>query len=374
MRAVAVIPAERAVRVVDHPEPVEAGEGEVLVRTLEVGICGTDAELCAFHFGYPPRGDDHLVLGHEAVGEVVEAGPGVARLAAGDLVVPSVRRPCASPRCAACPAGYQDHCESGEFTERGIRGAHGFLTGRFVEHEDYLQRVPASLRRSAVLTEPLTIAEKSLRQFVAIRRRMPWLADADEAEVLRGVRVLVLGAGPVGLLGAMLLRSHGLAVTVYSREDPADERADIVRAIGGRYESANQLDVTGLEQRIGGVDMVYEAAGSARLSLDAAGALSPNGVFVVTGATGGSGQVDLAADAFLNRLVGGNRVIAGTVNAAAGDFAAAVADLEEFERLWPGVAPRLITHRHPLERFAERVMVRSGIKEVVELGAGFGHG
>ena len=173
MRAVAVVPAERTVRTVEHPEPPAPTAGEVLVRTLEVGICGTDAELCAFHFGHPPTGEPYLVLGHEALGVVEAVGAGVTELTPGDLVVPSVRRPCSAEDCVACRAGYPDHCTSGAFTERGIFGSHGFLTERFVEHAEHLHRLPSALRPLGVLTEPLTIAEKGIRQFVAVRRRLP---------------------------------------------------------------------------------------------------------------------------------------------------------------------------------------------------------
>lgn len=367
MRAAAIVPAERALRVIEHPEPGPPAAGEVFVRTLEVGICGTDAELCAFHFGHPPAGEPYLVLGHEALGVVEQVGAAVTTLALGDLVVPSVRRPCSVVDCAACRAGYADHCTSGEYTERGIFGAHGFMAAAFVERSEYLYRVPAGLRPVGVLTEPLTIAEKGIRQFVAVRRRLPWLAEEDEVEVMRGVRALVLGAGPVGLLAAMLLRSRGCSVTVYSREPSGDERASIVEAIGARYLSGGEVPVEGIGRALGEIDLVYEAAGSAALSLAMVGEMAPNGVFVLTGATGGTGRIDLGADAFLNRMVTRNLVIAGTVNAAREDFAAAIEDLGRFERLWPGVAERLITHRHPLERFAERVNDRTGIKEVVDL-------
>lgn len=364
----AVVPAERAVRTVDHPEPPPPEAGEVLVRTLEVGICGTDAELCAFHFGHPPSDEPYLVLGHEALGVVEAVGSGVTGVAPGELVVPSVRRPCSVEGCVACRAGYADHCTSGEYTERGIFGAHGFLTQRFVEHSDFLHRVPQSLRHVGVLTEPLTIAEKGVRQFLAARRRLPWLTDADDQAVMRGVRALVLGAGPVGLLAAMLLRSRGCTVAVYSREPAGSERASIVEAIGGRYVAGGEVPLEGVGEVVGGIDLVYEAAGSATLSLAMVREMGPNGVFVLTGATGGAGRTDLAADAFLNRMVVRNLVLAGTVNAAPQDFATAIADLERFERLWPGVARRLITHRHSLERFPERVSARTGIKEVVVMG------
>src|SRR5258708_11775979 len=129
MRAVAVFPAEKEVRILtDHPEPRLTADDQVKLRMLQVGVCGTDREICEFQYGQPPAGSPYLVLGHESLGEVVEVGARVSGLAAGDLVVPTVRRPCANVNCASCRSGRQDFCFSGEFTERGINQVHGFMT------------------------------------------------------------------------------------------------------------------------------------------------------------------------------------------------------------------------------------------------------
>lgn len=367
MKAVAAFHGRREVRVVDHPEPTLTTPGSVLVRTLEVGVCGTDGELCAFHFGYPPEGEEYLILGHEAVGEIEAVGDAVQGLAEGDLVVPSVRRPCSSPDCPACRTGSQDFCVTGGYTERGIFGAHGFLTERFVEDQRYLYRVPASLREVAVLTEPLTIAEKGLRQLLAVQRRLPWLTDVDDAAILQGRRAVVLGAGTVGVLGAMLLRRRGCAVCVYSREDPSAMRAELVRAVGATYLSAAEVSVEELAEAVGGIEIVYEAAGASRLSLAVVEAMAPNGVFILTGATGGGGRLELGADALLNRMVERNLVLAGTVNASLRDFESAIADLESFDASWPEATRRVVTGRHPMEEFASHARQRTGIKEVIDV-------
>jgi threonine dehydrogenase-like Zn-dependent dehydrogenase len=367
MRAVAAIPATRQVAVVEHPEPALTSPTSVLVRTLEVGVCGTDAELCAFHFGYPPAGDDYLVLGHEAAGIVERVGAEVTSLSPGDLVVPSVRRPCPREDCPACRSGNQDFCLTGEYTERGINGAHGFLVDRFVEEERFLYRLPAGLRGLAVLTEPLSIAEKGLRQYLAIQRRLPWLRTAEEGTILAGRRALVLGAGAVGMLGAMLLRHRGCEVWVYSREEAASARALLLEAIGVRYRSSSNLSIAQLAEEIGGIELVYEAAGAPELSLAVLEAMARTGVFIVTGATGGGGRLEIGADSLLNSMVVGNLVLAGTVNASHADFVNAVGDLEAFVGRWPDVVPRLITGRHTRERFHDRVFHRTGIKEIIDL-------
>ncbi len=162
MKAIAVFPQARALRLVDHEPPRLRAPSDVKVRILDVGVCGTDKEICAFAYGTPPDGSNYLVIGHEAIGVVEEVGRAVARVAPGDLVVPMVRRPCAHDDCLSCRTGRQDFCVSGDFEERGIKGQHGFMTELVVDDEKYMNPVPAHLRDAGVLVEPLTIAEKAL--------------------------------------------------------------------------------------------------------------------------------------------------------------------------------------------------------------------
>jgi threonine dehydrogenase-like Zn-dependent dehydrogenase len=220
VKALAVTPAQRRIDLVEHPDPAPSAADDVLLRVLRVGICGTDREICAFDYGTPPAGEQYLVLGHESLAEVVSAGPAAAGFAPGQLVVPMVRRPCADPACDACRAGRQDFCVTGGYTERGIKGAHGFMTERVVDAARWLVPVPAELRDVGVLVEPLTIAEKALLEVRRVMDRMPW-----RGEDLAGLHAVVLGGGPVGLLGAMALRVAGCRVTLVSRQPAADMRA-----------------------------------------------------------------------------------------------------------------------------------------------------
>src|SRR5215510_11851722 len=128
MKAIAVNPNRRTVQLIDHEEPRVSSPTQVKLRMLDIGVCGTDREICAFQYGTPPAGSDHLVIGHESLGEVVEAGSAVRRLKHGDLVVPMVRRPCSHAECVACRAGRQDFCYTGDFAERGIKSLPGFMT------------------------------------------------------------------------------------------------------------------------------------------------------------------------------------------------------------------------------------------------------
>jgi len=144
MKSLAIFPSRRDLRLVDQPAPRAVGPHDVALRMLEVGVCGTDREICAFLYGTPPAGCEHLVIGHESLGEVIEIGPEVTRVNPGDLVVPMVRRPCAVPSCAACGEDRQDFCFTGQFAERGITAAHGFLAEVVVDHEKYMNPVPSS--------------------------------------------------------------------------------------------------------------------------------------------------------------------------------------------------------------------------------------
>src|SRR5258706_8399915 len=272
MRPTAVPKAKRTVRLIDHPEPRRAAPDEVKIRILEVGVCGTDREICEFKFGEPPAGSEHLVLGHEALGEVIEVGPAVQGLKAGSLVVPMVRLPCADPACAACRAGRQDFCLTDTFPEHGIRRSHGFMAERVVEQEKYLVPVAPDLRDVAVLVEPLTILDKALKEVEKIQQRMPWSPGI-------GARALVVGAGPVGLLGAMAFLLRGCKTTVVARSPGDTANARLATAVGATYVSSREVPLRDL----GAFDVIYEAAGSPAAAFESLSVLAPNGVGVLTG-------------------------------------------------------------------------------------------
>ncbi len=175
MKAIAVFPQAQEVKLIEKEPPRLVEPDEVVLHLLDVGICGTDKEICSFEYGSPPSGENHLVIGHEALAEIVEVGSAVKGLREGDLVIPTVRRPCAHPECLACRSGHQDFCYTGDFTERGIKEAHGYMAEYVVDREQNLVPVPSHLGEIAVLTEPLTIAEKALAQvFWLMQHRPPW--------------------------------------------------------------------------------------------------------------------------------------------------------------------------------------------------------
>ncbi len=366
MRAVAVFPAEKAIRVVDHPEPRLERDTDVLLDVLEVGLCGTDREIAAFEYGTPPPGSPYLVIGHESLARVRETGRAVTRLGRGDLVVTMVRRPCADPACRACAVGRQDFCFTGGFTERGIRGRHGYMTERIVDDERFMHVVPGPLRDVGVLVEPLTIAEKALIQVFDVRARLPWTAAGTPPGATHGEKAVVLGAGPVGLLGAMALLVRGFETFVYSREPEGGSRSRWAESVGARYLSAARTPPEALASRVGNVDLVYEATGAASVAFRALAALGVNGVFVFTGVPGRRGPIALDADAIMRRLVLENQLVFGTVNAGPDAFAAAIADLGRFHARWPGPLRALVTGRHRPEAVAGLLTgPPTGIKNVV---------
>jgi threonine dehydrogenase-like Zn-dependent dehydrogenase len=372
MRAVAVHPKERYFGVIDHPAPSLGGPTDVRARVLEVGVCGTDREIARFEYGAPPTGFDHLVIGHESLAEVVEVGPEVDDLRAGDLVVTMVRRPCPHAGCRPCRRGRQDFCATGDYTERGIKGRHGFMTEQFVDDARFMVRIPGELRQVGVLTEPLTIAQKALEQLWVIQERLPWIDPAlPPRERGRGHRALVLGAGPVGLLGAMALLLAGFETTVYSLSPAPNPKAALAESIGARYIASAEDDLDALVTAAGQPDVVYEAAGVASLAMETTRVLGPNGVFVLTGVPGPEPALPFDSSALMRRMVLGNQLIVGTVNAGKSTYEQAVASLVAFNRRWPHELAALVTGRHPIERANDLLAGRSaGIKDVISLGNG----
>ena len=375
MKAVAVFPGSREVKVIEPGEPAISQPDEVMLRMLDVGICGTDKEICTFEYGTPPPGDDYLVIGHEALAEVVATGSAVERFQAGDLVVPSVRRPCPHPGCLACRSGHQDYCYTGDFRERGIKEAHGYMAEYVVDHERHMVLVPPGLRELAVLTEPLTIAEKALAQVSwMMQHRPPWLDPRTPGEERgQGLSALVLGIGPVGLLGAMAMATVGFKTYVYSRELPPNPRIDLVTAIGATYVSAQATTFADLAEQVGNIDLVYEAVGHSHFALEALRVLGINGIFVLTGVPGLQAFIEADPARLMRDMVLKNQVLLGTVNAGADAFGSALRQLDLFRRRWPEAVQTLIAGRYPPERAAELILGRpTGIKTVIAFDSSLG--
>ena len=369
MKAIAVTPGNKSVGIIDQPEPRISTPTGVKLRMLEAGVCGTDKEICAFEYGTPPSGMEQLVIGHESLGEVVGVGAHVTRVKVGDLVVPMVRRPCPHDYCVACRSSRQDFCFTGDFTERGIKEQHGFMAQFVVDDEKYMNPVPEDLREVAVLVEPLTIAEKGLNQVWQVQQRLPWSCPVTPGKAAAYChRAVVLGAGPVGLLGAMALVNNDFDTYVYSREPAPNSKSLLLESIGAHYLSSEDISPQMLPQHIGNIDLVYEATGASSLSFEMMKYLGTNGIFIFTGVPGRKGPIEVDTDLMMRNLVLKNQVVFGTVNAGRDAFENSIRDVGTFTRRWPNAVKSLITGRFPMEAHRDLLLGRSpGIKNVITL-------
>jgi threonine dehydrogenase-like Zn-dependent dehydrogenase len=363
MRAVAMFPTEKKVRVIDRPTPALSSDSadQVRLRMLDVGVCGTDHEIARFEYGTPPTGEPYLVMGHESLGEVVEVGSEVSGIKPGDLVVTTVRRSCGQPECRPCQHNRPDFCLTGAYTERGIKGRHGFMTDEVVDEAKHMHLVPRELADIAVMTEPLTIAEKALIELDSILVRMPWINPAKEEK--RGLNGVVLGGGPVGILAALALIVRGFDTWVYSLESANSPRAALIESFGAKYIEAKSLPIGNLGQRMKNVDLILEATGVASVAFAALPAIGKNGVLIFTGVPGRKSDVTIDAERVMRNLVLGNQLIYGTVNAGAPAFDHAIADLGKFNARWPKEVRALITGRFPPENIGD---VLSGGKDAIK--------
>jgi threonine dehydrogenase-like Zn-dependent dehydrogenase len=369
MKAVAVFPGNRQFKVIrDFPEPRIESSGQIKVRILDVGICGTDKDIVHFQYGTPPEGSPYLVIGHESLGEVVETGAEVSQVHKGDLIVLSVRRPCDHADCIACRSGRQDFCYTGDFTERGIKGRHGYMTELVVEDAQYAFPVPSGLRDVAVLVEPLTIAEKAVEQLWAVQQRLPWAHRLNPGMQAAkwNQRASVLGAGPVGLLGAMKLVVEGFETFIYSRVDESSARVDIANQIGAKFIDADQVDADGIVKIAGRIDLVYEAVGASNLAFQVMTCLAINGVFIFTGIPGRKQPMKVDTSLFMRNHVLKNQVIFGTVNASPDSFKSAITDMAKVHGRWPAALRRIITHRLSIDDAEQPLAGKvAGIKNVI---------
>ena len=367
MQAVGVIPSKKEVGILEHTNPEIRHDDVVRVRCLEVGICGTDREICTFVYGQPPEGAEYLILGHESLGEVTEVGSAVKHIQVGDLVVPSVRRPCEHEDCQPCQAGLQDFCATGDFVERGIKARHGYMTEEYSEHEQFLYVAPKHLRDVAVLVEPLTIAEKAMAQVWLAQQRLPWVKNNPPGTPRgRGLKAVVLGAGPIGILGAMKMIAEGFDTYVYSRSRKPNPKAALVEAVGAKYISALDHTVDELVEMVGNIDLVYEAIGVSSVAYDVLRVLGNNGAFVFTGIPAPKPPIEVDADIIMRNVVLKNQVIIGSVNADAAAFNAALADLDTFVERWPDTIRAVISGRYSIDDCQGLLLDKAqGIKNVV---------
>ena len=335
MRAVVAEPPKRnSVKLVEIPKPIPR-ESEVLLRTLCVGIDGTDREIDEGIYGTPPSGFDYLVLGHEVVARVQEVGDQLKGFSEGDLVVPTVRRLC-EENCLNCRVGETDMCLTGNYFEHGIYRLHGFASEYAVSDSDFLVKIPKELEDVAVLLEPLSIAEKAVAQSFKIQQRAQWKPE----------KAFIVGAGPLGLLATMVLRLKGLEVYTAATRKKESLKAEIVRSVGGKYINVRETPIETLEEKF---DIVIEATGRVEPALETLNVLGPNSVMCFLGVY----RERKACQEFgkvLTNVVLGNRLMFGSVSSNKKHFEMGIKDVLEIRRQYGNALDKLITKtRYPTD-------------------------
>ncbi len=345
MKALTITPGvANSATVKDIPAPA-ASYGSVLVRAFELGICGTDFELISGDYGWAPPDSDYLVLGHESFGEVVEAPEG-GDLKKGDLVVGIVRRPDPVP-CLACAVGEWDMCRNGKYTERGIKESNGFGSEYWRIEPEYAIKIDPSLRSVGVLTEPASVLAKAWDHIARIGERAKWAPRT----------VLVTGAGPIGLLAALMGMQRGLEVHVLDRVVDGPKPA-LVKTLGGTYHSGEVKDV-GFQP-----DVILECTGVPSVIVQSLSQLDSAGILCLAGVST-HGQTEPVDVGTVNRaMVLGNTVMFGTVNANRSHWEMAEQSLMKADLKW---LSGLISRREPLSNW-QNALTRhpDDIKVVIE--------
>jgi len=330
MKAITVEPMKAgSARYEDFPEPDES-EGSILVEAVAVGVCGTDVDIVAGNYGWAPPGKTRLVLGHESLGRVIDPGPR-SSLKKGDLVVGIVRRPCPVP-CPNCAVGEWDMCSSGQYTERGIKEIHGYMSEHWRIEPEYAIKVDASLGILGVLLEPMTVITKALEQVYLAGQRAFWEPKT----------ALVTGAGPIGLLAALRLKANNLEVHVLDRAD-AGPKPDLVHTMGGTYHTGSALDLDF------DPDIIVECTGVGSVIADSIQKVGSGGIICLTG-VGSGGIESRAVGDVAKAAVLKNNLIVGSVNANKRHWYRAGQNLAHSDREW---LRRLITRLEKPENFQQ---------------------
>ncbi|MCK2221790.1 glucose 1-dehydrogenase [Actinomadura sp. ATCC 31491] len=350
MRALTFAPGKKGtLEVGELPDPTP-GPGELLVDGLALGICGTDRELADAEYGWAPPGRDRMVIGHESLGRVVRAPDG-SPFSPGDLVVGVVRRPDPVP-CGACERGEFDMCRNGQYTERGIKEIDGYASERWTVEAEYAVRLDPSLAAVGMLVEPASVVAKAWEQIERIGSR----------SYFAPYKLLVTGAGPIGLLAALLGQQRGMEVHVLDRTPPG-LKSGLVEELGGAYHSDSSLGPLHEIQP----DIIIECTGAGQLVIDAMTATAASGIVCLCGLASGGRTHRVDAGVINRDIVLENDVIFGTVNANQRHFKAAAEALAKAD---PGWLERLISRRVPLERAMEAFEpVEGDVKVVIDLTA-----
>ena len=344
MKAVAVLPGKpnsvhlREIPVPElgdqpHPHVCRIPDGRaVKVRSLQIGVDATDREINEALYGNAPPGGEHLVIGHECFGQVVEVGDKVNEFSAGDFVTCTDRRPGGS---LFDKIGRNDITKEEVYYERGINLCHGYLTECFVDDAEYMVKVPRNLRHLGVLSEPASVCAKAIEQAYLAQQRL---------QVWEPRRAFVLGAGQIGLLATMMLRLRGLEVHTLATRPGPHRKSEIAEAYGAAYVSIRQTSMAELAKRVGKPDLIFEATGNAEVCFRAMEILAINGALVWTSITGGAHEVSVDAAKINLEWVLGNKLLVASVNGNRRHFELGIQALSHGELTYPGVTERILTN------------------------------
>lgn len=333
MRALTVVPgSEGTLSLLEMDEPTP-GADELLVDGLAMGVCGTDKEIVNGNYGWAPAGEERLVIGHESLGRVREA-PQSSDFVKGDLVVGVVRRPDPVP-CGACDRGQFDMCRNGQYTERGIKELHGYGSEVWCVEQKYAVRLDDRLAEVGMLMEPTTVVAKAWDQIERVGQRA-WFEPRS---------VLVTGAGPIGLLAAMLGVQRGLDVHVLDRVTDGP-KPDLVSDLGATYHHGDIASATSAA----GPDVVIEATGVGSIVFDVMQATSRYGIVCLTGVSPKGRSLSVDAGSINREIVLENDVVIGSVNANMSHYRSAAAALAQADLTW---LDRLVSRRVPLASFQD---------------------
>jgi threonine dehydrogenase-like Zn-dependent dehydrogenase len=342
MKAAAVIPGKKnSLKVIDVEKPVPK-DNEVLVKVLRAGIDGTDIDIYEGKYGEAPQGSEYLILGHEAIGIVEGKGRQVKCLSVGDIVVPTVRRPC--PECCyACVDHEPDMCLTGDYRERGIKGIDGYMTEYYVEQVDYVTHIPPAIKEVAVMLEPLSVTEKGIEEILKMQERLWWNPK----------KALVMGSGTLGLMGTLILRDIGLDVCTIATRTKKSLKAQIVEECGGRYVNTKEEPLKTLPEKYGPFDIIIEATGVSSLAMEASQLVNRDGVVCLFGVYTRDREEKVNIDQFNLNLVFDNKAIFGSVSSNRRHFERGVDRMLSLEKKWPGVLGRFFTKRVTLDSVTE---------------------
>jgi threonine dehydrogenase-like Zn-dependent dehydrogenase len=345
MLACTVVPGQADSARVDDVADPPAEDGEILVAGRLVGVCGTDIEIVQEGYGWVPPGKDRLVLFHESLGEVLDA-PAGSGFAAGDLVAGVVRRPDPVP-CPCCAADQWDFCRNGRYIERGIKEHDGYGSQQWRVPPKFAVKLDSQLGDLGVLLEPGSVVAKAWDQVDAVLARVAF----------EPATALVTGAGPIGLLAALIGVQRGLDVHVLDRVTDGP-KPGLVSDLGASYHT--DLDDVGVAP-----DVVIEATGAGQLVFDAVQHAATNAVVCLTGISSGGRSVSTDLGAINKEMVLGNEVVVGSVNAARKHYEVAAAALAKADASW---LQRLISRRVPMADWSQALHREDGdVKVVVDL-------